>query len=127
MHRLAPARGRARSGRRIRDGHRIAAAAGLHNRSNLCTYSPRWTHSIDAAALALHAATFQPLPNRLQPLGERDGILYVNDSISNYADSMAWPRWQYRDRPVARWAGGHDRRPAVGRLRGCDAHAGTAR
>src|SRR6478672_3081680 len=56
---------------------------GWHNRSNLCAVLTALdAFGLDAAALAPHAATFQPLPHRLQPLGERDGILYVNDSIS---------------------------------------------
>ncbi len=34
------------------------------------------------AALAAHVETFVPLPHRLQTLGLRDAITYVNDSIS---------------------------------------------
>src|SRR5690606_1874422 len=55
---------------------------GRHNRGNLCAVLTAIDAlGIDAATLAPHAATFLPLPHRLQPLGERDGILYVNDSI----------------------------------------------
>ena len=56
---------------------------GRHNRGNLCAVLTAIDAlGIDAAALAPHAATFMPLPHRLQPVGERDGVLYVNDSIS---------------------------------------------
>ena len=56
---------------------------GLHNAQNVCAALA----AIDAAgegarALAAHVATFKALPHRLQPLGARDGIDYVNDSIS---------------------------------------------
>ena len=56
---------------------------GRHNRGNLCAaLTAIEALGLDAAALAPHAATFVPLPHRLQTLGTRDGIAYVNDSIS---------------------------------------------
>ncbi|MGH8083251.1 MAG: Mur ligase family protein, partial [Lysobacter sp.] len=56
---------------------------GRHNRGNLCAVlTAIEALGLDAAPLAPHAASFRPLPNRLQPIGERDGIAYVNDSIS---------------------------------------------
>ena len=83
---------------------------GWHNRSNLCAVLTALdAFGLDAAALAPHAATFQPLPNRLQPLGERDGILYVNDSISTTPMATLAALALYRDRPVALLVGGHDR------------------
>ena len=83
---------------------------GWHNRSNLCAVLTALdAFGLDAAALAPHAATFQPLPNRLQPLGERDGILYVNDSISTTPMATLAALALYRERPVALLVGGHDR------------------
>ncbi len=83
---------------------------GRHNRSNLCAVlAALEAFGLDAAALAPHAATFQPLPNRLQPLGERDGVLYVNDSISTTPMATLAALALYRDRPVALLVGGHDR------------------
>jgi UDP-N-acetylmuramoylalanine--D-glutamate ligase len=83
---------------------------GRHNRSNLCAVlAALEALGLDATALARHAATFQPLPNRLQPLGERDGILYVNDSISTTPHATLAALDLYRDRPVAVLVGGHDR------------------
>ena len=56
---------------------------GRHNRGNLCAVlTAIEALGLDAAALAPHAASFRPLPHRLQTLGVRDGITYVNDSIS---------------------------------------------
>ncbi|RZA14863.1 MAG: UDP-N-acetylmuramoyl-L-alanine--D-glutamate ligase, partial [Lysobacteraceae bacterium] len=81
-----------------------------HNRSNLCAVlAALEAFGLDARALAVHAAGFQPLPNRLQPLGERDGLLYVNDSISTTPMATLAALELYRDRPVALLVGGHDR------------------
>ena len=83
---------------------------GWHNRSNLCAVlTALEAFGLDAAALAAHAATFQPLPNRLQPIGTREGILYVNDSISTTPMATLAALALYRDRPVALLVGGHDR------------------
>ncbi len=83
---------------------------GRHNRSNLCAVlTALEVFGLDAAALAPHAVTFQPLPNRLQPVGERDGFLYVNDSISTTPHATLAALELYRNRPVAVLVGGHDR------------------
>ena len=83
---------------------------GRHNRSNLCAVlTALEAFGLDAMALAPYAAGFQPLPNRLQPVGTRDGILYVNDSISTTPHATLAALELYRDRPVALLAGGHDR------------------
>src|SRR3546814_11252939 len=56
---------------------------GRHNRGNLCAVlTAIEALGFDGAALAPHAASFRPLPHRLQMLGVRDGITWVNDSIS---------------------------------------------
>lgn len=83
---------------------------GRHNRSNLCAVLAALdAFGLDAAALAPQAAAFQPLPHRLQPLGERDGLLYVNDSISTTPMATLAALEVYADRPVAVLVGGHDR------------------
>lgn len=83
---------------------------GRHNRSNLCAVlTALEAFGLDAVALAPRAAGFQPLPNRLQPLGERDGVLYVNDSISTTPMATLAALELYADRPVAVLVGGHDR------------------
>lgn len=83
---------------------------GRHNRSNLCAVlTALEAFGLDALQLVPHAATFQPLPNRLQPVGTRDGILYVNDSISTTPHATLAALELYRDRPVALLVGGHDR------------------
>ena len=83
---------------------------GRHNRGNLCAVlTALEAFGLDAVALAPHALDFQPLPHRLQPLGERDGIAYVNDSISTTPHATLAALELYRDRAVAVLVGGHDR------------------
>jgi UDP-N-acetylmuramoyl-L-alanine---L-glutamate ligase len=83
---------------------------GRHNRGNLCAVLAAIDAlGLDAAALAPHAATFMPLPHRLQPLGVRDGVLYVNDSISTTPHATLAALEVYRQRKLALLVGGHDR------------------
>jgi UDP-N-acetylmuramoylalanine--D-glutamate ligase len=83
---------------------------GRHNRGNLCAVLTAIDAlGFDGAALAMHAASFRPLPHRLQSLGTRDGITYVNDSISTTPHASLAALDVFRDRRVALLAGGHDR------------------
>lgn len=83
---------------------------GRHNRVNLCAaLAAIEAMGLDAVALAPQATSFVPLPHRLQSLGARAGIEYVNDSISTtpYASLAAMDC--YKGRPVAILVGGYDR------------------
>ncbi len=83
---------------------------GRHNRGNLCAVlAAIEALGLDAAALAPHAVSFQPLPHRLQTLGTREGITWVNDSISTTPHATLAALECYRGRRVALLAGGHDR------------------
>ena len=83
---------------------------GRHNRSNLCAVlATLEALGLDAAALAVHAQSFRPLPNRLQALGVRDGITYVNDSISTTPHATLAALECFRGKPTAVLVGGHDR------------------
>ena len=83
---------------------------GRHNRGNLCAVlTALEAFGLDAAALAPQAMSFHPLPHRLQPVGERDGILYVDDSISTTPHATLAALALYREREVAVLVGGHDR------------------
>jgi UDP-N-acetylmuramoylalanine--D-glutamate ligase len=83
---------------------------GRHNRGNLCAVLAAIDAiGLDAAALAPHAATFQPLPHRLQFLGTRDGFGYVNDSISTTPHASLAALEHFAGRRVAILVGGHDR------------------
>jgi UDP-N-acetylmuramoylalanine--D-glutamate ligase len=86
------------------------ALPGQHNRGNLCAVlTAIEAIGLDAVALAPHAASFQPLPHRLQTLGVRDGIAYVNDSISTTPHASLAALELFKERPVAILVGGHDR------------------
>lgn len=83
---------------------------GRHNRVNLCAaLAAIEALGFDAVALAPHAATFAPLPHRLQPLGVRDGIAWVNDSISTTPHASLAALAMHEGRRVALLVGGHDR------------------
>lgn len=108
--RLAPARGRALSRRRLRDGHVRIAAAGPPQPQQPVRGADRAGSIRDGREQAGRACGYvQPLPNRLQPIGERDGILYVNDSISTAPHATLAALDLYRGRPLAVLVGGHDR------------------
>jgi len=83
---------------------------GRHNRGNLCAVLTAIDAlGLDAVALAPEAASFRPLPHRLQALGTHDGITYVNDSISTTPHASLAALDCFRDRRVALLVGGHDR------------------
>ncbi len=83
---------------------------GHHNRGNLCAVlAALEAYGLDAAALATNARSFQPLPHRLQALGTRDGLTWVNDSISTTPHASIAALELYREVPVAILVGGHDR------------------
>ncbi|MEO6518498.1 MAG: UDP-N-acetylmuramoyl-L-alanine--D-glutamate ligase [Pseudoxanthomonas sp.] len=83
---------------------------GRHNRGNLCAVlATLEAMGLDATSLAAHAETFRPLPNRLQTLGTRDGITYVNDSISTTPHATLAALDCFAGHTVAVLVGGHDR------------------
>lgn len=83
---------------------------GRHNRGNLCAVlAAIEALGLDAVALAPHAADFKPLPHRLQTLGVREGLTWVNDSISTTPFASLAALDCFRSRRVAILVGGHDR------------------
>jgi UDP-N-acetylmuramoyl-L-alanine---L-glutamate ligase len=83
---------------------------GRHNRSNLCAVlTAIEALGLDAVALASHAASFRPLPHRLQTVGARAGVSYVNDSISTTPHASLAALEVFHGRRVALLVGGHDR------------------
>ncbi len=95
---------------------------GRHNHWNLCAaLAAIDALGIDARPLAAHAASFRPLPHRLQILGTRGGIRYVNDSISTTPHASLAALDLYARDPVAILVGGYDRgvdwTPFVERMR----------
>jgi UDP-N-acetylmuramoylalanine--D-glutamate ligase len=83
---------------------------GRHNRLNLCAaLAAIEALGYDASALAPAAATFRPLPHRLQSLGVSNGIESVNDSISTTPHASIAALDCFRGRRIAILVGGYDR------------------
>ena len=88
---------------------------GRHNRGNLCAaLAAIEALGLDAAALAPHAATFRPLPHRLQTLGTRDGI-DLRQRLDQHHAAREPRRARLLPRPPRRDPGRRPRsRPATG-------------
>ncbi len=83
---------------------------GRHNRGNLCAVMAAIEAAgLDAVSMAEDARSFVPLPNRLQTLGTRHGITYVNDSISTTPHASLAALDCFGSQRVAILIGGHDR------------------
>ncbi|MGH8074107.1 MAG: glutamate ligase domain-containing protein, partial [Lysobacter sp.] len=83
---------------------------GRHNRGNLCAVlTVLEALGLDAEGLAPHAAGFRPLPHRLQMLGTRGAMSYVNDSISTTPHASLAALECFGARDIALLVGGHDR------------------
>ncbi len=104
--------------RRVLPVERIALP-GTHNHANVCAALAA-VHCVDAeidpASLADAVAAFRGLPHRLMPLGERDGVLYVDDSISTTPQSAMAALEAFPDRPVTILLGGYERGLPYGEL-----------
>jgi UDP-N-acetylmuramoylalanine--D-glutamate ligase len=97
-------------GSRLVMNTRLLPLPGHHNRLNLCAaLAAIEALGIDAAALAPNASTFKPLPHRLQSLGARDGIEFVNDSISTTPHATLAALDCHKGRKIALLVGGYDR------------------
>ncbi|WP_313461392.1 UDP-N-acetylmuramoyl-L-alanine--D-glutamate ligase [Stenotrophomonas sp.] len=83
---------------------------GRHNRGNLCAVlAAVEALGLDAVALAPAVQSFRPLPNRLQVIGERDGLRFVNDSISTTPHASLAALECFAGQRIALLVGGHDR------------------
>jgi len=86
------------------------SAPGLHNAINACAaLAALEIMGYDAVAAAPAVATFSPLPHRLQPLGERDGLAWINDSISTTPLASLAALESVGAKRTALIVGGHDR------------------
>ena len=82
---------------------------GTHNALNLCAaltalqavgVKPELPEALDG---------FEPLPHRLEVIGERSGVLWVNDSISTTPESTLGALEAFAERDVVLLGGGQDR------------------
>lgn len=98
-----------------RAGERIFAVSrlpvpGQHNALNACAaLAALETMGHDARAAVPALAHFHALPHRLQPLGERDGRSWINDSISTTPQATLAALASLQGREVTVIVGGHDR------------------
>ncbi len=87
---------------------------GLHNASNACAALAAFElvresgpgFPLDDVVASL--VDFKPLPHRLQPLGERDGLHYIDDSISTTPEATMAALYSLQT-GVTVILGGHDR------------------
>lgn len=81
-----------------------------HNLENACLALSVIDKVGENTAAALQTlGTFKGLPHRQHELGLKDGILYVDDSISTTPQSAIAALSYYKEKPVTIIAGGHDR------------------
>jgi UDP-N-acetylmuramoyl-L-alanine---L-glutamate ligase len=83
---------------------------GEHNALNLCgALTALEALSVQALPLPQALAGFAPLAHRLETVAERDGVLWVNDSISTTPESTAAALASFPGREIVLIAGGQDR------------------
>ncbi len=91
--------------------------ARLHNLSNLCAaLTVAKVLGLDLRAALDAAADFRGLPHRQQELGDIDGVLYVDDSISTAPESTAAALDVYAGHAITLIVGGYDRGIDYGKL-----------
>ncbi|WP_067651394.1 UDP-N-acetylmuramoyl-L-alanine--D-glutamate ligase [Dokdonella koreensis] len=89
----------------------VLALPGRHNALNACAaLATIEAAGEDAVAAAAHLGSFRPLPHRLQPLGERAGLHFVDDSIATTPQATLEALHSLADPGRATViVGGHDR------------------
>jgi UDP-N-acetylmuramoyl-L-alanine---L-glutamate ligase len=88
-----------------------------HNASNVCAaLTVAKLLDIDLAAALDATGDFAALPHRQQELGEIDGVLFVDDSISTAPESAIAALSAYAGRDITVIVGGHDRGIDYGKL-----------
>jgi UDP-N-acetylmuramoylalanine--D-glutamate ligase len=88
-----------------------------HNRSDLCAaLTVAKALGIDPAEALDAARGFAGLPHRQQELGTRDGVLFVDDSISTIPESTIAALKVYAGRDITVILGGYDRGIGYGKL-----------
>jgi UDP-N-acetylmuramoylalanine--D-glutamate ligase len=90
---------------------------GEHNALNLCGAAAALeAFGVSPPPLEEALASFAPLPHRLEAVAERDGLLYVNDSISTTPESAIAALASFPGRQLVLIAGGQDRGQDHGEL-----------
>ena len=83
---------------------------GAHNAMNLCAaLAALDAIGEDSVAAAPAIADFHPLPHRLQTLGERDGLTWIDDSIATTPQATLAALASLRGRAISVLVGGYER------------------
>ena len=91
--------------------------AGDHNLDNVCAaFAALRSAGVHFDDPASAIAGFRPLAHRLEPLGERDGVLWVNDSIATIPEATVAAARALAPRPTVILVGGRDRTQDYGPL-----------
>lgn len=106
---VAPS-GVVRAGRPFADRTAIGLR-GDHNLANVCAaLTALEAAGVEAEGLQEALAGFRPLAHRLEPVGERDGVAFVDDSIATIPEATVAAARALAPRPVVLLVGGGDRR-----------------
>lgn len=90
---------------------------GPHNLANaVAAVAAAAAVGADAASAAAALTRFVPLPHRMEPVAELDGVLFVNDSKATNVDSVLYALSSY-ETPIVLIAGGKDKGADFERLR----------
>ena len=83
---------------------------GGHNLSNLCAALTVVRElGVELGDISAALSTVSGLPHRLQVLGERGGVTWVDDSISTIPESAIAALSAFAGRPISILLGGHER------------------
>ena len=89
---------------------------GPHNLANaVAAVAAAAAVGVEPEAAADVLRTFRPLPHRLEPVADIDGVTYVNDSKATNVDSVGYALRSY-ERPIVLIAGGRDKGADFGAL-----------
>ncbi len=87
-----------------------APLPGAHNLLNVCAALETLRRlGADAGDPGAALAGFRGLPHRLEVVAERDGVLWIDDSISTTPESALAAVGAFPERPVVLIGGGYDR------------------
>jgi len=82
---------------------------GQHNLQNACVVLQAVKIlGMDPKRCAAAFQSFHPLPHRLQKVAEKNGVLYINDSIATLPESVVAALDTFRNYPVTLIVGGWD-------------------
>ncbi len=83
---------------------------GIHNAQNACAVLAVLKHfGLDLAKAEQAFHNFNGLPHRLQIVAEKDGLTFVDDSISTTPETAICAMESFKEKPITLLVGGFDR------------------